>query len=88
MKVTPDHAGTRLEVADSGPGIAPADRERVFDRFYRGTAAHADGAARGSGLGLAIVKRIVERHHGRIALASGIGGGGLNVIVSFAVPIP
>jgi len=88
VKVTPDHAGTRLEVADSGPGIAPADRERVFDRFYRGTAAHADGAARGSGLGLAIVKRIVERHHGRIALASGIGGGGLNVIVSFAVPIP
>ena len=88
LTVTPDNAGARLTVEDTGPGIAEADRERVFDRFYRGATVHAGGAARGSGLGLAIVKRIVERHHGRIMLRAGINGGGLGVIVSFAGPIP
>ena len=88
VTVTPAVAGARLVVADTGPGIPEADRERVFDRFFRGSAAHADGAARGSGLGLAIVKRIVERHHGRLMLKSGIDGGGLGVVVSFVGPIP
>ncbi len=49
--------GLRLEVADDGPGIAPADRERVFDRFYRGAPAAADG---GTGLGLAIARWAVD----------------------------
>jgi two-component system sensor histidine kinase TctE len=52
-----------LEVTDSGPGVAPEDRERMFERFARGTTA-GDGA----GLGLAIVREIVERHHGSVAL--------------------
>lgn len=53
-----------LEVEDSGPGIAPDERERVFDRFYRvlGT------AAEGSGLGLAIVREIAQRHGADVAL--------------------
>ena len=88
VTVTPDHAGARMVIADTGPGIAPADRERIFDRFYRGSAAHAEGATRGSGLGLAIVKRIVERHHGQIVLGAGVDGQGLRVTVSFAGPIP
>jgi signal transduction histidine kinase len=61
-----------IQVTDSGPGIPEAERERVFDRFYRipGT------PAQGSGLGLAIVKRVVELHHGEIEIGTGPGGVG------------
>jgi len=69
-----------LAVCDNGPGIAPEERERVFDRFYRGAAAHA---ARGSGLGLAIVRRIGERHGATVELGPGIDGKGLGVTVRF-----
>lgn len=71
--------GAVLEVTDSGPGIAAADRERVFDRFYRRASA-PDG---GSGLGLAIVKAIADRHGARVTLAD-VPGGGLQVTVDFA----
>ncbi|WP_017168136.1 sensor histidine kinase, partial [Xanthomonas phaseoli] len=60
-----------LTIADHGPGIPPAEAERVFERFVRG----ADAPAGGAGLGLAIVKRVVEAHGGRIDLANRIGGG-------------
>ena len=70
-----------LEVIDNGPGIPPADRERVFDRFYRRAAAQESG----TGLGLAIVKAIAERHGALIHL-SDAPGGGLNVTVSFPKP--
>ena len=65
--------GTRavIEVEDHGPGIPPAERERVFDRFYRGEAA-AEG---GTGLGLSIARRIAERHAGRVELLDPPGGG-------------
>ncbi|SDV51620.1 ATP-binding protein [Chitinasiproducens palmae] len=53
-------AGAVLSIADTGPGIQADERERVFDRFYRG--AGATGAAEGSGLGLAIVRQIAARH--------------------------
>jgi len=66
-----------LEVNDTGPGIAPADRERVFDRFYRAAAQE-----RGTGLGLAIVKAIAERHGARVDLGEAPGGG-LRVRVTF-----
>lgn len=56
----------RLRVEDSGPGIPPEERERVFDRFYR--SAGAQGRASGSGLGLAIVKTIAERHGAQLLL--------------------
>jgi signal transduction histidine kinase len=70
--------GALLEVSDSGPGIAAADRERVFDRFYRRAAAQESG----TGLGLAIVKAIAERHNARVLLDEAPGGG-LRVAVSF-----
>ncbi|MBI2318556.1 MAG: HAMP domain-containing protein, partial [Betaproteobacteria bacterium] len=65
-----------VEIADTGPGIPEAERERVFDRFYRGPGTQSQG----SGLGLAIVKSIAERHGARIDLACGPG---LKVAVSF-----
>jgi signal transduction histidine kinase len=67
-----------LEVSDSGSGIPTADRERVFDRFYRRAAAQEGG----TGLGLAIVKAIAERHGARIELGDAPGGG-LYVAVNF-----
>jgi two-component system OmpR family sensor kinase/two-component system sensor histidine kinase QseC len=69
-----------LEVCDNGPGIAPADRTRVFDRFYR----RAPAQESGTGLGLAIVKAIAERHSARISLADAPGGG-LCIAVCFPV---
>jgi two-component system OmpR family sensor kinase/two-component system sensor histidine kinase QseC len=73
--------GALLEVIDTGPGIAAADRERVFDRFYRRAAAQESG----TGLGLAIVKAIAARHGARVALDEAPGGG-LRVAVTFPRP--
>lgn len=61
-------AGSELAITDSGPGLAPHERDRVFDRFHRGDAARAAGDTRGSGLGLAIVRRIADRHGATVQL--------------------
>jgi two-component system OmpR family sensor kinase len=68
-------ASSILQVCDDGPGIAPAERERVFDRFYRGAANDTGG----SGLGLAIVRQVAAMHEGRVELADGLDGRGLCV---------
>jgi two-component system OmpR family sensor kinase/two-component system sensor histidine kinase QseC len=80
VRVRSRKAGERavLEVTDTGPGIPRAERERVFDRFYRRAAAQESG----TGLGLAIVKAIAERHGARVALDEAPGGG-LRVAVDF-----
>jgi len=90
VDITAQAEGDRvaLAVRDNGPGIAPAERARVFDRFYRGQSASTPQAAqrastRGSGLGLAIVKRIADRHGAEIALGEGLEGKGLGVTVRF-----
>ena len=61
--------GVELTVADEGPGLGAEERERAFDRFWRGR----DGE--GSGLGLAIAKRLVEADGGEIELRPASGGG-------------
>jgi two-component system phosphate regulon sensor histidine kinase PhoR len=58
----------RLEVMDTGLGIAPGDLERLFLRFYRGETAR-DRHIQGTGLGLAIVRSIAEAHGGQVSLA-------------------
>ena len=67
-----------LEVADNGPGIPAAERERVFDRFYR----RSEQDVAGSGLGLAIVRAIADKHGAHIKLTDAPGGG-LRVRVEF-----
>ncbi|GAB7193602.1 HAMP domain-containing sensor histidine kinase [Kineococcus sp. NUM-3379] len=64
-----------VEVRDHGPGLAPQDAERVFERFYRVDASRRRGGGGGSGLGLAIVATIVEGHAGTVAVAPTPGGG-------------
>ena len=66
-----------LRVTDTGPGIEPAHRELLFQRFYRGAQQHVPG----SGLGLSIVQRCVELHGGDIELQSPPRGG-LSVVVN------
>lgn len=63
-----------VHVDDDGPGIPPADRERVFDRFTRLEPARTR-AGGGAGLGLALVRRIAERHGGRAAAGESPAGG-------------
>jgi two-component system sensor histidine kinase TctE len=67
VRVEPDLSGrgVLLAVEDTGPGIAPAERERVFDPFYRGS---DTAAVDGSGLGLAIVKEIAMQHGAQIRI--------------------
>jgi len=74
-----DPTGVRLTVRDSGPGIPPGLRDRVFDRFFRTGNEHSPGA----GLGLAIVRRIADLHGARISLGDNPEGSGLHVEVHF-----
>jgi signal transduction histidine kinase len=73
-----------IAVRDSGPGIAEADRERVFDRFYRAGRQHTPApettGERRAGLGLAIVRQIVESHAGTVAVHSEVGVGSTFVL--------
>jgi len=70
-----------FEVEDEGPGISAEERERVFDRFYRGEGASEGG----SGLGLAIARRIAQRHGGIVELLPGSTGRGL--VARFRIPL-
>jgi signal transduction histidine kinase len=74
-----------LRVTDSGPGIPPAERQRVFDRFYRSNSpSEGGGVPHGSGLGLAIVRAVAERHGAHISLEDAPGRPGLRISVQFA----
>ncbi len=71
--------GARVMVRDDGPGIAPQERARVFDRFYR----RPGTSQPGSGLGLAIVKAVADAHGATVQLSEGLDGRGLGVTVTF-----
>jgi signal transduction histidine kinase len=79
VQVRCEGASAVVAVDDEGPGVPPAQRERVWQRFYRlpGT------AETGSGLGLSIVARIAELHAATVRLEDGKGGRGLRVVAVF-----
>ena len=82
LHLQPVNGFARVEVQDTGIGIAEEDLPHVFDRFYRGEGAramHADGV----GLGLAIVKYVAEAHTGTVAVSSQLGRG-----TTFSIDIP
>jgi signal transduction histidine kinase len=72
-----DVAGPTLMVRDRGRGLTAQDRERAFDRFYRGS---ASGGVSGSGLGLAIAQAICDRHRAVLTLEPATGGGTLAAV--------
>jgi two-component system sensor histidine kinase TctE len=77
---TGEREGTAfLAVSDTGPGIPPADRERVRQRFFR----LPNSAGHGSGLGLAIVDEIAALYDGAVAIEAGDDGRGTQVTVRF-----
>jgi signal transduction histidine kinase len=82
IALAPIADGVEIVVADTGIGISATDQQRLFDEFFRSTNPAALSTP-GTGLGLSIVHRIVERHHGRIAVESELGSG-----TTFTVTLP
>lgn len=81
VQLSADESGYRVAVADSGPGLSPEDRARLFGRFQR-LSARPTGGESSTGLGLFICRRIVELHGGRVAAESeGQGHGATFTIV-------
>jgi signal transduction histidine kinase len=70
---TIDGQTIRIAVLDEGPGLAPDEGERVFQRFYRGSA--SQGGASGTGLGLAVVESLAARWGGEVTLTNRPEGG-------------
>jgi signal transduction histidine kinase len=71
-------ASVTMTVSDTGPGIAPADRDRVFERFVRLDPARS--ATSGAGLGLPIARWIVEQHGGTLTVDQAAAGGCMFVV--------
>lgn len=81
VRVERDGMTARVSVRDRGPGVADADRHRIFERFERGVSERSYG---GLGLGLWIARQIVTAHHGRIGVESVSGQG---ATFTFELPI-
>ncbi|HEY2827558.1 MAG TPA: ATP-binding protein, partial [Pirellulales bacterium] len=81
IEISAKSSGNRVELhfADNGPGLPPGTEKKVFDKFFRATAATPDGR-RGVGLGLAICQGIVQAHGGQIIAANRPTGGAEFVI--------
>jgi signal transduction histidine kinase len=80
VRTLPDAEAVTIEVEDSGPGITPADQQRIFQRFER---AVPDRHVSGLGLGLYIAQEIVQAHGGALSVRSEPGRG-----ATFAMSIP
>jgi len=80
LRVQGDDHSVRFSVADLGPGIADEDRERIFDRFYRGQSAFNRGDTTGTGLGLALVRAHVQALGGTVTVGNHSPRGAVFVI--------
>jgi signal transduction histidine kinase len=79
VHVTQDGMYVRVSVKDDGIGMEPADRDKIFDEFYRAKNDYTANVP-GTGLGLALVKRLIELHQGRISVDSSPGAGSQFVV--------
>jgi signal transduction histidine kinase len=80
VSLSRDHNRAVLRVSDTGPGIPPEEKPRIWERLFRGDASRTE---RGLGLGLSLVKAIVEAHGGAVDVTSAIGTGS-----TFTVSLP
>ncbi len=83
VELTVDGGAARISVTDNGVGVPEEERERIFDRFYRGSNVQGTSES-GIGLGLYICRRIMDAHNGRIWVEPGHEGGSV-FVVSIAV---
>jgi signal transduction histidine kinase len=74
VRVEKVNSSVRVSVADSGPGIPPGDRQRIFEKFYRGDPEHTH-APGGTGLGLYISRELAKRMNGRLVVSADPGPG-------------
>ncbi len=75
VRVAVEGTSLVVNVDDQGPGVPLEERERIYQRFFRGRAAHDRGRAHGSGLGLALVREHVAAFHGTITTLTSPEGG-------------
>lgn len=87
LRVGGDAEASWIEISDSGPGIAPEHRDRIFERFYRVDKARARELG-GTGLGLSLARWAIEAHGGRIVLESEVGRGSTFRLVLPASELP
>ncbi len=80
ISAIPGDGAVTVEVADRGPGLEPGDQQRLFEKFYRGSAQHI----RGAGLGLAICRGIIQAHGGTISAENRPRGG---AVFRFTLPL-
>ena len=83
ISVSSDGRNAKIRVADTGIGIPPEHRDRIFERFYRVDKSHSK-ASGGTGLGLSIVKHAIQYHNGKITLESEVGKG-TTITVEFPI---
>ena len=90
IKLARVHDGERGEgrvhitIQDQGPGVAPPDRERIFEPFYRGLVQPAN-AARGTGIGLSIVQEYIAAHGGELVLLPNQPGAHFRIDLPYAI---
>jgi two-component system sensor histidine kinase KdpD len=87
VRVAFEHDRLTLDVCDRGPGIARHEREKVFDKFYRGLAAKRNDG--GTGLGLTICRAVARAHDGEMSILPRVDGGSIfRLSLPFASSIP
>ena len=84
LTVAVDDGQAVVRVADTGPGIAEAERERLFDRFYQGRTSDVQA---GTGIGLSLAKELAELHGGTLAVASPAGEEPPGSVFTLALPL-
>jgi len=85
VEVSAETGGARLVIEDRGPGISAAERERIFEPFFRSAAAGSEAAPSGTGLGLSIVRQVARAHGGDVQ-QSNLDGGGSRFVVMLPAP--